>query len=169
MPDDQITHHVAFERMDGVVRSERPSYDHASLEEMVTGEKWDSSTEGHPLVLHPDGRLMTLDQFNVERQATDPRVVGGVSDTIGEIKYLSLTEFRELGVLQEVNRTCLHPMGLALEIIVAGDERTVTSISGVWDYRDDETGMSYGDAAAHKRVRAEIVAMAVEALTGGAL
>lgn len=31
------------------------------------------------------------------------------------MKYLGVDEFREIGYLQELNRTFLHPLGLALE------------------------------------------------------
>lgn len=55
---------------------------------------------------------------------------------------MPVKEFRELGLLQELNRRFLHPMGLALEVIVEddGSER----FGGVWDYRDDPEGMIYG-------------------------
>lgn len=58
------------------------------------------------------------------------------------IKYMPISEFRELGFLQEVNRLVLHPAGLALEITV--DDFGNEYISGVWDYRDDPEGIVYG-------------------------
>lgn len=55
-------------------------------------------------------------------------------------KHMSIKEFRELGLLQEINRLFLHPMGLALATINdSGKER----LSGVWDYRDDPEGLRF--------------------------
>lgn len=56
---------------------------------------------------------------------------------------MDLAEFRDLGLLQEVNRQFFHPMGLALEMTI--EEDGSASISGVWDYRDDPEGMIMGD------------------------
>ena len=59
-----------------------------------------------------------------------------------EIKKMNIREFREKGYLQELNRTFLHPLGLALEVSI--DENTDEEyISGVWDYREDEDGIYY--------------------------
>lgn len=55
------------------------------------------------------------------------------------IKKMSAKEFRELGLLQEVNRLYLHPMGLALEIVVEDDG--TEHFGEVWDYRADPEGM----------------------------
>ncbi len=59
------------------------------------------------------------------------------------MKKLTVKEFRKLGYLQELNREYLHPLGLALEIIVEddGDER----FGQVWDSRDDPEGIIYGE------------------------
>ena len=40
---------------------------------------------------------------------------------MSEIKRMSIKEFREKGYLQELNRQFLHPLGLALEIIINED------------------------------------------------
>lgn len=57
------------------------------------------------------------------------------------IKRIDIKEFRESGYLQELNRKFLHPLGLALEVVVGenGNER----LGGIWDYRDDEEGIHY--------------------------
>ena len=55
---------------------------------------------------------------------------------------MDVKEFRELGYLQELNRQFLHPLGLALEIVIDGTG--VESFGGVWDYREDPEGISYG-------------------------
>jgi hypothetical protein len=49
----------------------------------------------------------------------------------------------ESGLLFEINRTILHPLGLALEVVVDGDNVTVGDL---WDYREDEEGMLYDPA-----------------------
>lgn len=56
-------------------------------------------------------------------------------------KYLSIKEFRELGYLQELNRIFLHPLGLALEVVINDDGNEI--ISGILDYRDDPTCIIY--------------------------
>jgi hypothetical protein len=61
-----------------------------------------------------------------------------------EIKRIDIKEFRELGFLQELNRCFLHPLGLALEVIV-NEEDGSESLGGIWDYRDDPEGMLYGE------------------------
>jgi len=58
------------------------------------------------------------------------------------IKYMDIKEFREMGLLVELNRTFLHPLGLALEVVV-NDDGTET-IGGIWDSRDDPEGYLYG-------------------------
>jgi len=60
-----------------------------------------------------------------------------------DISYMSITEFREKGFLQEANRLFFHPLGLALEIGTGEDG--VEYLSGIWDYRDDEEGMLFFD------------------------
>jgi len=61
-----------------------------------------------------------------------------------DIKRMAVNEFLELGVLQEVNRLLLHPMGLAIEVIVDDKDDSVV-FGGVWDYREDPEGMIFGD------------------------
>ena len=60
---------------------------------------------------------------------------------MSEIKRIDIKEFREKGYLQELNRQFLHPLGMALEIVI--DEEGNESLGGIWDYRDDEEGMLY--------------------------
>lgn len=59
-------------------------------------------------------------------------------------KKITAKEFRELGLLQEVNRFLLHPMGLALETM-HHDDGTVT-FGDVWDYRDDPEGLEFHES-----------------------
>lgn len=60
-----------------------------------------------------------------------------------QIRYMDIAEFRREGYLQELNRLFLHPLGLAIETVVAedGTER----LGGVWDYRKDRDGILFGD------------------------
>lgn len=62
---------------------------------------------------------------------------------MSDVKKMTVKEFREQGYLQELNRQLLHPLGLALEIIVNedGSER----FGEVWDSRDDPEGFRFGD------------------------
>ena len=61
--------------------------------------------------------------------------------TNDKIKRMNITEFRYLGLLQEVNRLFFHPRGLALEVTVEGQTER---IGGIWDYRSDLEGMEFG-------------------------
>lgn len=60
----------------------------------------------------------------------------------GNIQSLPVREFREFGYLQELNRRFLHPLGLALEVIVNQDGTEV--LGAIWDGRDDSEGFVYG-------------------------
>lgn len=60
------------------------------------------------------------------------------------MKYISIREFRDLGYIHEINRTILHPVGLALETRRDDDDGNLF-ISGIQDHRDDPEGMCYGD------------------------
>ncbi len=70
-----------------------------------------------------------------------------------ELKKISIKEFRELGLLHELNREYLHPLGLALEVVVEddGSER----LGGIWDCRDDPEGVLYGTLDREKMAAAE--------------
>jgi hypothetical protein len=59
----------------------------------------------------------------------------------GELKRMTVAEFRASGLLQEVNRRLLHPLGLALESTT--NEDGTESIHGLWDHRDDPEGIRY--------------------------
>jgi len=58
-------------------------------------------------------------------------------------KYMDITEFREEGYLQELNRRFLHPLGLALEVVQEKDGREY--LGGIWDFRDDPEGLIFDD------------------------
>lgn len=61
-----------------------------------------------------------------------------------EVKRIDIKEFREIGFLQELNRQFLHPLGMALEIIL-DEETKEEKLGGVWDYRDDKEGMMFNE------------------------
>jgi hypothetical protein len=105
---------------------------------------------------------------------------------VGDVKRMDVRQFREFGYLQELNRQFLHPLGLALEVVVerckcadgtieegpSGATYTVTCpnclgtqrverLGGVWDYRDDPEGIIYSDppdAAKAERVAQTLAA-----------
>jgi len=56
-------------------------------------------------------------------------------------KRMDIKEFRAFGFIQEINRQFLHPMGLAIEVII--DEKGNETLGGIWDYRDDPKGITY--------------------------
>ena len=56
-------------------------------------------------------------------------------------RKMTITEFRELGFIQELNRRMLHPCGLAISTYVADDGNEY--LDGVWDYRDEGVGPFY--------------------------
>lgn len=60
-----------------------------------------------------------------------------------DIKRLDVAEFRRLGYLQELNRRFLHPLGMALEVLI--DDDGTERFGQVWDYRDDPEGMRFAD------------------------
>ena len=62
---------------------------------------------------------------------------------MSEIKRIDIAEFRRLGLLQEVNRQFLHPLGLALEVSI--EEDGTERLGGIWDYRNDPEGMAFAD------------------------
>lgn len=78
-------------------------------------------------------------------------------------KRMPVAEFREFGLLQELNRRFLHPLGLALEVAV-DPETGAETFGGIWDHRDDPEGIYFGGDPAefNARERAVQVALAWE-------
>lgn len=73
------------------------------------------------------------------------------------VRYIDLSEFRQRGYLQEVNRLFFHPLGMALELRQEDDGAPWT-MRGVWDYRDDPEGIYFADGVDPEkaaRVKAE--------------
>ena len=63
---------------------------------------------------------------------------------MADIKKMPVMEFVELGVLQELNRKFLHPLGLALAVQVDKENGTAT-LDGIWDAREDPEGWIFVD------------------------
>lgn len=57
-------------------------------------------------------------------------------------RRMDLAEFQELGLLQELNRRALHPLGLAL--VLETDEAGERAL-WVWDERDDPEGICFAE------------------------
>lgn len=60
---------------------------------------------------------------------------------MSDTKRIPIKEFRERGYLQELNRLFLHPLGLALEVVIGEDG--IQTLGGIWDYRDDPAGLQF--------------------------
>lgn len=56
-------------------------------------------------------------------------------------KRITAKEFVALGLLHEVNRRMLHPLGLALEVVES--DGGAVRFGEVWDFRDDPEGISF--------------------------
>ena len=58
-----------------------------------------------------------------------------------KVKRADIKELREMGLIHELNRLFLHPMGLAIEVNILdnGEEK----LGGIWDYRDDPEGVLF--------------------------
>jgi hypothetical protein len=69
----------------------------------------------------------------------------GGDSMANDVKMMDIKEFREMGLLAEVNRTFFHPLGLALEITVEDDG--TERLTGIWDSRDDLEGFLYAKKA----------------------
>jgi hypothetical protein len=91
-------------------------------------------------------------------EAPDPSTPEETPPMSDQIPRITAAEFQHLGFLQEVNRLFLHPLGLALEVIV--DDDGTMRFGGVWDYREDPEGMLFADLT---DVDAETKALVVEA------
>jgi hypothetical protein len=60
------------------------------------------------------------------------------------MKRIDIKKFQEFGYLQEVNRRFLHPLGLALEIVIDNETGDMV-LGGIWDYQDYPEGMIFAD------------------------
>lgn len=58
------------------------------------------------------------------------------------VKYLDGTEIFSLGLLFAINRTVLHPVGLAMEVGLS-EEHPEVAVVRIWDDRDDPEGTRF--------------------------
>lgn len=58
------------------------------------------------------------------------------------MKHMSVKELRDSGLLFEVNRRVLHPLGLALSVAVDDED---VSFGPIWDGRDDPEGFAFDE------------------------
>jgi len=65
------------------------------------------------------------------------------------MKHISLTEFREAGYLQEVNRQFFHPLGLAFSVTIDAITKEVR-FDGILDHRDDPEGVIFSETEVTK-------------------
>lgn len=65
-------------------------------------------------------------------------------DDVEKMKEMSVLDFWQKGLLHEINRQFLHPMGLALE--VTQDDQGHCHFSRVRDFRHDPEGYLFVDA-----------------------
>lgn len=104
----------------------------------------------------------------------NPRLRRCQEDKVSKIKRMDIAEFRRLGLVQEINRQMLHPLGLALGVIIdlekcgtcgGPKESTIhmadhpdveirngahaftetARLGGIWDFRDDPEGLRYSE------------------------
>lgn len=87
----------------------------------------------------------TQQKVNVQKYNENWEKIFCDTEESDSIKSMSVKEFLDGGYLQEVNRRFLHPLGLALEVII--DDNDNYSFGRVWDYRDDPEGMLFSDSA----------------------
>jgi hypothetical protein len=67
-------------------------------------------------------------------------------NTLHDAKQLTVAEFVDLGILQEINRRLLNPRGLMMYVVLdMTDHRGVEADFGVYDFRDDPEGCMIPD------------------------
>ena len=69
-------------------------------------------------------------------------------------KFMSVKKFRQLGLLHELNRQFLHPLGLAIEVEIdpqTGDEK----FGRIWDCTSDPEGIIFGKLNTEKMDKAK--------------
>ena len=84
-----------------------------------------------------------------------------MSDELKPPKKMTPKEFHQLGYLQELNRQFLHPLGMALEVII--EENGDIAFGKVWDYRDDPEGMTFWLDDGSERIERGILEMRAKA------
>jgi len=78
-----------------------------------------------------------------------------------KIKRINIKEFREFGFLQEINRLFLHPLGMALEVLI-DDETGEEKLGGIWDYREDLDRMRFNEIDVEMKMKIDKVKAFIE-------
>jgi len=101
------------------------------------------------------GGLKTASEIANEKVEQMPSEIAGAVlvpkdevEIAAPVKYMPLETFRSLGFLQEINRTILHPCGLALVV-------TEDKIVGILDRTDDPEGIIFENVSAQKAWQVE--------------
>lgn len=68
-----------------------------------------------------------------------------------DYKELSIKDFRALGFVQELNRSFLHPLGLALAVSI--DDDGEETLGPIYDFREDPVGVIYSANSISKEKR----------------
>lgn len=63
-----------------------------------------------------------------------------IVDNMENIKEMTVKEFVDAGILHEMNRQFLHPIGLAIDVSVENNE---LKLGRIWDYREDPQGIVF--------------------------
>ncbi|MCK5016347.1 MAG: hypothetical protein KAS32_04670 [Candidatus Peribacteraceae bacterium] len=61
------------------------------------------------------------------------------------MNYISPKELHEWGLIFEINRKVLHPLGLALAVVLDSKKETIEFSNEVWDSRDDPEGFLFDE------------------------
>src|SRR5487761_161326 len=100
--------------------------------------------------------IAALDQFLYCADDVKHSIVEVIPAYNPPVPHADIAELRALGIIQEVNRLVLHPLGLALEVTrdAAGEH-----ISGIWDYRSDPEGIIFGEGYSSPEKATEVADM----------
>lgn len=71
------------------------------------------------------------------------------------LNFVPATEILDLGILQELNRQILHPLGLAL--MLETDKSGATTIVGFADYRGEPDGVIFDEVDPKKAKTVELM------------
>ena len=104
--------------------------------------------------LEDEERRYYEDMMRAEREAEERQM-----EKLNEGKSrstMSPKEFMDLGLLQEINRQFLHPRGLAMAVMIDGEEVT---LGPIYDYRAEPEGVEFarGDIDLDKVERVRIL------------
>lgn len=73
----------------------------------------------------------------------DAPIINVNDKTDNKVAVADIKELRQKGVIREINRRLLHPLGLSLEVRVYKDEQQTETLGRIRDYRDDPEGACF--------------------------